>query len=355
MAPTASDYDGWIDEWLRASARVKTAEHWRDLDITVARLRIMSAGFERDAGARRRTLPTTWTASGWRPLGRAPGSLSAGGLAPLYHAIGIPAAVSHVRYWAIGVDEEPDDPASFRTLAADRWYTALGRALRRPRTTPVEVAAAVDEASERVVIDRQSKLAGYGFGNFLGFLAREWRVNDWWWGRLDASAGIARFFTSLAPDAVRTGPAIRLLQDAVLEEADSPGHAAAGLSPLEPAPAAADEAERRTTRRVRLRAGTDTIVNLAPAYRFAIASRAVRLLDRVVVQPLNRGIATSPARCSRSCGPCSSPSPPSPTRRASRSSPGSLRPWLGCTWAPITPPSPGWIAATAIVAWASPR
>ena len=94
----------------------------------------------------------------------------------------------------------------------------------------------VNAASDHVVIDRQSKLAGYGFGNFLGFLAREWRVNDWWWGRLDAAAGIARFFTSLTPTAVHTRPAIRLLQDAVLEEADSPGVVAERLSPLERRP-----------------------------------------------------------------------------------------------------------------------
>ena len=237
VPPTSADYDEWIDVWLRASARIRTAALWRDLDMSVARLRIMSSGVERDAGVGRRTLPATWTTSAWRPLASAPGSLSADDLPPLYHASGIPAALSHVRYWAIGVDEEPDDPASFRTLAADRWYAMLGRAMRRPRTTADDVAAAVNAASDRVVIDRQSKLAGYGFGNFLGFLAREWRVNDWWWGRLDAAAGIARFFTSLTPTAVRTGPAIRLLQDAVLEEADAPGLTAKGLSPLEAAPA----------------------------------------------------------------------------------------------------------------------
>ncbi|BDZ55617.1 hypothetical protein GCM10025870_26900 [Agromyces marinus] len=36
-----------------------------------------------------------------------------------------------------------------------------------------------------------------------------------------------------------------------------------------------------------MRAGTDTLVNLEPSYRFAIASRTARLLDRVVVQPVN--------------------------------------------------------------------
>lgn len=348
--PTDADYDDWIDEWLRGSARIRTTEHWRDLDMSVARLRIVSAGFERDAGAGRRTLPTAWSASAWRPLASAPGSLSAADLPPLYHANGIPAALSHVRYWAIGVDEEPDDPASFRTLAADRWYAVLGRAMRRPGTSPAEVAATVNAASARVVLDRQSKLAGYGFGNFLGFLAREWRVNDWWWGRLDAAAGIARFFTSLTPDAVQTGPAIRMLQDAVLEEADAPDLAAHGLSPLEPAAAPADEDENRMTRRMRLRAGTDTIVNLDPSYRFAIASRTVRLLDRVIVQPLNRGIAALAAAALALLRPVlvALPTVSDPPRLALVAGLVAGVAWL-LTWSPIAPPSIGAIAATAII------
>lgn len=356
VTPTAADYEAWIDGWLHASARVTTAGEWRDLDMAVARLRIMSSGYERDARVGRRTLPTTWTDSAWRPLASAPGSLSAADLPPLYHASGIPAALSHVRYWPIGVDEEPDEPASFRTLAADRWYSVLGHAMRLPRTTPAEVAAAVEAASDRVVIDRRSKLAGYGYGNFLGFLAREWRVNDWWWGRLDAAAGIARFFTSLSPDAVHTGPAIRLLQDAVLEEADSPSHVDAGLSPLEAAPAASagsagsDETQRRAARRVRLRAGTDTIVNLDPSYRFAIASRTVRLLDRVIVQPLNRGVAALAAAALALLRPVlvALPTVADPPRLALVAGLVAGVAWL-LTWSPITPPSAGWIAATAII------
>ncbi|MEV1131495.1 DUF3376 domain-containing protein [Agromyces sp. NPDC049794] len=350
IAPTAEHFDAWIDEWLRASARIRTSSHWRDLDMAVARLRISSSSAERDARTSRRTLPAAWTTSGWRPLGGAPGSLSATDLAPLYHASGIPAALSHVRYWAIGVDEEPDDPASFRTLAADRWYTLLGRAMRRPQATPDDIAATVNAASDRVVLDRQSKLAGYGFGNFLGFLARDWRVNDWWWGRLDATAGIARFFTSLAPTAVRTATAIRMLQDAVLEEADEPHVADRGLSPLEPAPAAADPSARRAARRVRLRAGTDTIANLAPSYRFAIASRTVRLLDRVVVQPVNRGFAALAGAVLALLRPVmvALPTVADPPRLALAAGIVAAVAWL-LTWSPIRPPSAGWATAVAII------
>lgn len=286
--PGAADFDAWIDAWIAASGRIRTTDHWHELDKAVARLRITSVRVEQDAAAGTRTLPPEWAGSAWRPLAGAP-SIAAADLPPLYHSSGIPAALSHVRYWAIGVDEVPDDPASFGTLATERWYSVLGSALRQPGTSPDQVAAAVTAASRRVVLDRQSKLAGYGIGNFLGFLARDWRVNDWWWGRLDAAAGVARFFTALEPGAVRTDAAVRALQDAVLEEADEPALAQRGLSPLEAV--ASEPDDPRAARRERLRAGTDTILNLDPSYRFAIASRTVRLVDRVVVQPVNRAAA----------------------------------------------------------------
>ncbi|GGI48098.1 putative acylesterase/phospholipase RssA [Agromyces flavus] len=300
--PTGADFDAWVTTWLAASARIKAPEIWSQLDTAVARLRLLTARVEQEAEAGRRQLTPAWLGSAWRPLG-ATTALAAADLPPLYHSAGIPAALSHVRYWAIGVDEAPADPGGFRSLARDRWYGILGRVLRTPGITPARAAAEVRRASEHVALDRQSKLAGYGFGNFLGFLARAWRVNDWWWGRLDAAAGIARFFTALEPEAVMTDVAVRRLQDAVLAESDDPAVAAEGLSPLEPvtpAPgpaavagaAAADGATARAprTRRERLRAGTDTILDLAPAYRFAIASRTVRLIDRVIVQPVGKGM-----------------------------------------------------------------
>ncbi|MFC5790499.1 DUF3376 domain-containing protein [Agromyces tardus] len=280
--PRTEDFDAWIDTWVTGVARVRTAEYWAKLDLAVAQLRLASRRVEQEIADGLVTAPN-WSASAWRPLAAAPASLTAADLPPLYHSSGIPPALSHVRYWAIGVDEEPDAPSSFSTLATDRWHALLQAALRRPGTSPADVAELVRTASSRVVIDRQTKLAGYGFGNFLGFLSREWRINDWWWGRLDAAAGLARFFDALAPDEIDVDAAIHVLQDAALEDADRPETHAGGLSPLdEPR-----ESDAAATRRTRLRAGTDTIVNLAPSYRFAIASRTVRLLDRVIVQPVS--------------------------------------------------------------------
>ncbi|WP_400996027.1 DUF3376 domain-containing protein [Agromyces sp. GXQ0307] len=312
--PTADDLRGWIDLWLAESRRFREPDAWDGLDRAVARLRIATVNVEREIAAGSRELEPRWAGSPWRPLAEGP-MLSAVDLPPLYHSAGIPPALSSVRYWAIGVDEPPADPQQYLALVQDRWYSMLGRVLRTPGLTPREAAAAVEAASAEVALDRGSKLAGYGVGNFLGFLAREWRVNDWWWGRLDGAAGIARFLTSLAPDAVQTARAVRVLQDAVLAEADEPEVVARALSPLEsvpgPAPAATSASassasaspsasasasassasleEAGTARRARMRAGTDTIFNLDPSYRFAIASRTVRLFDRVVVQPVRRG------------------------------------------------------------------
>ncbi|WP_438856421.1 DUF3376 domain-containing protein [Agromyces sp. M3QZ16-3] len=296
--PTGDDLRGWIDLWLTESRRFREPDLWAGLDTAVARLRIATVNVEREIAAGSRELDPRWAASPWRPLADGP-MLSAVDLPPLYHSAGIPPALSSVRYWAIGVDEPPADPQEYLALAQDRWFSMLGRTLRTPGLTPADAAAAVEAASAEVSLDRGSKLAGYGVGNFLGFLARDWRVNDWWWGRLDGAAGIARFFTSLAPDAVQTTRAVRILQDAVLAEADEPEVVARALSPLEPvtangpaatrAPGSASLEEAGTARRARMRAGTDTIFNLDPSYRFAIASRSVRLFDRVVVQPVRRG------------------------------------------------------------------
>ncbi|MFB9960029.1 DUF3376 domain-containing protein [Agromyces bracchium] len=305
--PTADDLRGWIDLWLAESRRFREPDLWDGLDRAVARLRIAIVNVEREIAAGSRELEPRWAGSPWRPLAEGP-MLSAVDLPPLYHSAGIPPALSSVRYWAIGVDEPPADPQEYLALAQDRWYSMLGRVLRTPDLSPSEAAAAVEAASAEVSLDRGSKLAGYGVGNFLGFLARDWRVNDWWWGRLDGAAGIARFLTSLASDAVQTTRAVRILQDAVLAEADEPEVVARALSPLEPVPgparaaaqdpesapaapaASASLEEAGTARRARMRAGTDTIFNLDPSYRFAIASRTVRLFDRVVVQPVGRGM-----------------------------------------------------------------
>lgn len=283
-APGDAEIEEWIDAWLAASAGIRTIDEWDALDTAVARLRLASATAERDAAAGRTDLSSTWIASAWRPLASI-AAMSAVDLPPLYHSAGIPAALSHVKYWAIGVDEPPADPGDFTTLGGDRRLGILARGIRTPARRVDEIAADVRGADDHPVLDRQTKLAGYGFGNFFGFLARDWRVNDWWWGRMDAAAGLARFVAAQHPGRVREEAAVRTLQDAVLAEADEPRYAEHKLSPFA---AVSETSDDGSERRARLRAGTESVVNLDPAYRFAIASRTVRLLDRVLVQPVGR-------------------------------------------------------------------
>lgn len=383
--PDAAEIDRWIDVWLASGRVAETAAQWEELDTAVALLRIASLSVEAEARAGKRTLSPAWVASAWRPL--ASTTLSAVDLPPLYHSAGIPAALSHVRYWAIGVDEEPADPGGFATLVAERRVGILGRGVRAAGRPVAQVAAEVRAAAEHPVVDRQTKLAGYGFGNFFGFLAREWRVNDWWWGRLDASAGIARFFASLKPETVRTDAAVRLLQDAVLAQADEADReerrepdasdadvapvagavatSAAGavaeptrLSPLEPvSPDAGSPGDDARARRTRFRAGTDTVLNLAPAYRFAIASRTVRLLVRVLVQPAStagRVLAQAVLTLLRPLL-VAVPAVVDPPRLALIAGFVAAAAWP-LTWSEITPPSVGWVivvAAVAVVAVAS--
>jgi patatin-related protein len=298
-APNAADFDRWLTTWFTASDTIDTDQHWRALDAAVIRLAEATKAVDRTIAHHDHAVRRAWTQSPWSALSRVP-RLNAVDLPPVLNAGGIPAALSNLRYWSIGVDEVPDQPASFTTLVLDRRHAVLQRLMRTWTLTEVEVATRLRAAADDVALDRQAKLAGYGFGNFLGFLAREWRVNDWWWGRLDASAGIVRFLASSVPGAPEPVLEVGRVQDAVLEECDEPRYMERGVSALEPEPEPEPEGSpdhgdvddvRRLRRRTRLRSGTDTIWNLDPGYRFAIASRAVRLVDRVVIAPVTRVIA----------------------------------------------------------------
>ncbi|WP_395245900.1 DUF3376 domain-containing protein [Agromyces sp. MMS24-K17] len=315
--PDADRLDAWLETWLANSDLIDTSAHWRALDAAVAALRSATDAAEGRLRADE-ALPAEWTTSPWRKAGPAAGT-AAVDLPPLLNGGGIPPALSHVTYWAIGVDEEPANPHAYEALLDDRFHTRLQGVLRTPRL-PVADAAALLEAPERVPMDRETKLAGYGFGNFFGFLAAEWRVNDWWWGRLDGAAGLTRFLArDLTDEAV--ADAVRAAQDAVLAQGaelaasqdareraqapfgDPPGGEASRVDPeanagaedvatTEPAtgwpgetPSPADPL------RGRMQGGTDTLWNLDPEYRFALASRALRLLDRVA-RPANRVVST---------------------------------------------------------------
>jgi patatin-related protein len=307
-APSPPDLDAWVSIWVEASAEVDTSSHWRALDACVTGLALLSREVDAGIDAHGAEIAARWRRSPWRSIALGGAVAEAVDLPPLAHPIGIPAALSHLDYWTIGVDERPAHQDRFTALLDDRFLTRLQTTLRTPGL-PAERATARLAAPDPDPMDRQTKLAGYGFGNFLGFLASQWRVNDWWWGRLDGSAGIVRMLATrvhgVAPDGL-----VAAVQDAVLAESDETRYRERGLSPLEPAASAGGhdgvgdvdappEAERTTPhaaaegddRRARLRAGTDTLWNLDPGYRFALASRALRLIDRAAM-PVNRVVRT---------------------------------------------------------------
>ncbi|WP_172979947.1 DUF3376 domain-containing protein [Agromyces agglutinans] len=298
--PDAADLDAWLETWLAGCEAVDTAANWRALDACVAELTELTRSLEPEIAAHDHAIAERWRRSPWRAIGLA-GPRRAVELAPLAYPIGIPASLSKVDYWAIGVDERPAAQGGFSELLADRFLTRVQVALRTPRRSVDEVVADLN-APDPDPIDRQTKLAGYGFGNFLGFLAKGWRVNDWWWGRLDGAAGLVRLLDSRAPggddgahdaaalhdgahDAASLDADVRLVQDAVLAESDEGEYHEHELSLLTPADEAPGEPPR-----ARVRAGTDTLWNLVPGYRFALASRAIRLIDRAAA-PANRILA----------------------------------------------------------------
>ncbi|MFE7631454.1 DUF3376 domain-containing protein, partial [Kocuria sp. NPDC057446] len=203
-------------------------------------------------------------------------------LPPLLAAAGIPGAVSRVAYGEIRGDQAPAAPEAFPALrdaiARDRLQQALdaaGSGLPEPgRTRP--------DGTDRV--PARTKLAGAGLLNFRGFLAGDWRANDWWWGRLDAAAGVAEFLRGLPAPAERTA-----------REPEGPAHSREGPPPVERVPAAdpvvagLQEALLRDVGRgsaargrAAVGASADGLDRLAPGHRLSMASRGVRVLGRAL-------------------------------------------------------------------------
>ncbi|WP_308797059.1 DUF3376 domain-containing protein [Agromyces silvae] len=331
-APAPPDLAAWVERWVAASDQVDTGAHWRELDACVAGLALLSREVDAGMDAHTPAVAARWRQSPWRAVALADVATEAADLPPLANPIGIPAALSRVDYWTIGVDERPAHQERFTALLDDRFLTRLQTTMRTPGLQAEEAAARL-AAPDPDPMDRQTKLAGYGFGNFLGFLASQWRVNDWWWGRLDGSAGIVRMLATRVHGVASDG-LVAAVQDAVLAQSDEPRFRDGGLSPLDPVstggrtdastaasadgaagahapvrdvretaaatdappeadriPAPAPHSAEGDDRRARLRAGTDTLWNLDPGYRFALASRALRLIDRAAM-PVNRVLRT---------------------------------------------------------------
>ncbi|MFI7582476.1 DUF3376 domain-containing protein [Kocuria sp. M1N1S27] len=279
-ADPAAGLAGVVDPWLGAAGgeHRETGGSWAELDEVVDALRNLPAVVDRQpepdgpGGADR---AAAWDASPWSRIPAGDTALGAADLPPLLAAAGIPAAVSQVAYGEIRGDQEPAAPDAYPALQESRARDRLQRALDAQGSGTGDVARLL--AGEAGRVPAGTKLAGAGLLNFRGFLAADWRANDWWWGRLDAAAGVAVFLRGLPvppaapspgvaddPPAVRTTPAdaaVLELQDSLLRDL---GHGSAEQG------------------RAAVGASADGLDRLAPGHRLSLASRGVRVLGRAL-------------------------------------------------------------------------
>nr|WP_240898884.1 DUF3376 domain-containing protein [Kocuria sediminis] len=330
-----------VPVWLDASSPASGAgeEAWRELDAAVAVLRGAHAAVQGRLGADHGPPPdgppgpsVLWRESPWSAVPVSGPVPTAADLPPLFAAAGIPTPVSGISYGEIRGDGAPARPAALgplpRAWARQRLQRALDAA-ERPGASDDELRRLLAPDAER--LPAQDKLAGAGLFNFRGFLAADWRANDWWWGRLDAAAGAAAFLRGLP---ARSGPAADLRagtgapaasdpkphrpaqEDPAPEESAQPGAEQHGTGPDSTGPdravpddGAADLARGaaaalqeslldelgggdRQHALTTLGAGADGLARLAPGYRISLASRGLRVLGRALAgtPDLPRGV-----------------------------------------------------------------
>jgi patatin-related protein len=280
VADPAAELTEAVDPWLGAAGAENrpTAGSWAELDAVVNGLRGLHAAVDGQLDADvpgRAARRAVWEASPWSRIPAGDAALGAVDLPPLLAAAGIPAAVSPVAYGEISGDQVPAAADAYPVLRASLSRDRLQQALDAPGAEAAELARLLTDGDGRM--PASTKLAGAGLLNFRGFLAGDWRANDWWWGRLDAAAGVAGFLRGLpapppttspgAPGAPLDGstttvdPVVAGLQDALLRDV---GHGSA---------------ERGRTA---VGASADGLDRLTPGHRLSLTSRGVRVLGRAL-------------------------------------------------------------------------
>ncbi|ANJ27481.1 DUF3376 domain-containing protein [Agromyces aureus] len=277
-----------VTTWLDANAdrpRLR-AELWGRLDDIVEWLQHASA-IAASHDPRRRWLETPWH--------RMPGfgtRLPASDLPLIFAGSGIPTASSTVRFHRIGSDMQPAAVATYRTLLDAQILEGYRAALAKP------VEELDDETVARLLDERallsSSKLAGLRIANFAGFLSKEWRRNDWWWGRLDAAAGLVELLESMEPapgikpepsDASHLEPVHAALLREMDASADRPYDGpvvSAGATDQAVVANAPDLIRERMVR------GSQDLESLGSGYRVALASRVVRVASSAIVRGSGR-------------------------------------------------------------------
>ncbi|GGF02799.1 DUF3376 domain-containing protein [Mycetocola zhadangensis] len=256
-----------VTSWVYASSAVlaELEDDWQQLDACLITLRSASPGPSNPYPG--------WKESPYAGIPTRRPDFDAQDLAPFLAATGIPEPISTLTYWRITGDEAPARAEQYTTLIDRKVRAATVAALRMP-------SADLDaEVVARLFSDRQlgsdEKLAGTSLFNFAGFLSKHWRSNDWWWGRLDAAAGMTRLVASYPPreegESLDLSSTIDAVQSGVLADADRSDAGPFGGIP-------ADAAGSDT--RARFAMGGDSIDNLHPGYLVAVLSRTVRVASR---------------------------------------------------------------------------
>lgn len=252
---------------------------WARLGEVVDRLRVISQQIPRLSGH----AGGLWRRSPWSEIAEqeAPGKTMAKQLPLIFGGSGIPQPISSVRFHRIGSDVRPHRPRQFARLLEDQLLRGYRALLARPvdELDGVTVSNHLEECELRST----AKLAGLRVANMAGFLSGDWRRNDWWWGRLDASAGTVEFLTALPvithgpwAEGAESGPSVPPVDEArahvqdqlllQLDRDDRPPYRRNG-----DAPASDPDVVRQ-----RLIRGAQGLEALSEPYRVAIASRAVR-------------------------------------------------------------------------------
>jgi predicted acylesterase/phospholipase RssA len=204
----------------------------------------------------------------------------------LVATVGGPVATPLVRFHRITSDEPPALTVEFAELVDGARAKKLEAWLRRlPQGIPTghpnrwpEMEQAIAESGKRPLL-ADAKLSGNVLNRFGGFFAARWRENDWYWGRLDAAAGIVRMLTTDegGDDSVGT-PAddgvVADLQRSILDESRS----------TETSGGAGAKAIVQT-------AGAEGLDTISPRYRFSLASRIAPLVYRALRPPKEAGLS----------------------------------------------------------------
>ena len=297
--------DTVLTAWVRENAAAidRVGPFWDVFDGCLRALRAASplptddsssssgtgTGTDTDAGR-------AWAQVPWSGVPARRSDFTSYDLAPFLAAMGIPEPMSGLAFWRITGDEAASRPDEYSALLEQKTRTATRIALSLA-TTDVD-----DEVLARLFgtgLTSTDKLAGVAAFSFGGFLSKAWRANDWWWGRLDAGAGVTRFLDSYPPVLPTTETAPPEARSTTLDHPRSsatPGRpvaqlveevqssiladAARSLNP--PFPGPLDEDPSTGQIRAAFTSGGNSLRDLSPRYLLSILSRSIRVASRAL-------------------------------------------------------------------------